>query len=75
MTIDAETLATTDLLGLLMSEVEICCTQRRIRRATLATLLVNDGKFFDRIDDGGSMTIKTYQRILTWLLAHRQHAA
>lgn len=40
------------------------CTRTGMSRSRLATIVVNDGKFFDRIERGGGFTTKTYQRFL-----------
>ena len=40
------------------------CRLAGISKARLASIVVNDGKFFDRIERGGSFTAKTYERFM-----------
>ncbi|MBA15542.1 MAG: hypothetical protein CMN73_04215 [Sphingomonas sp.] len=35
--------------------------------ARLATMVVNDGKFFVRLANGGSPTVATFDRFIAWL--------
>jgi len=37
------------------------------RLSTIGAYAVNDGKFFDRIEGGGSCTLRTAQKMLVWL--------
>ncbi|MDX2074683.1 MAG: hypothetical protein SFX19_10040 [Alphaproteobacteria bacterium] len=38
--------------------------------ATVSTFVMNDGKFFDRIESGGGCTMDTYQKVMDWLETH-----
>lgn len=46
------------------------CEHSGMSRARLATLIANDGKFFDRVENGGGFTIRTYERALQWFSDH-----
>lgn len=37
------------------------------RLSTIGAYAVNDGKFFDRIEGGGSCTLRTAQKMVAWL--------
>ena len=38
------------------------CEDKGISKARLATIVVNDGKFFDRIESGGGFTVATFEK-------------
>lgn len=38
--------------------------------ATLGKTIMNDGKFFDRIERGGSCTVETYHKVIAWFCSH-----
>lgn len=38
-----------------------------LRPSTVAVYAVNDGKFFDRLRDGGGCTLKTADRLISYL--------
>lgn len=48
----------TDLIG----KAEAYCDEANISLARLATLVANDGKFFNRLRAGGGLTVKMYER-------------
>jgi hypothetical protein len=50
----------------LLAAAQDYCTARRISKARLATVVVNDGKFFDRIENGGGFTIRTYEKFMAY---------
>lgn len=56
----------------LLKDAEDFCRQRGISRARLATIVVNDGKFFDRIERGGAFTTRTYERFQEYFASARQ---
>lgn len=56
-----------DLTAELLAKVDAHCARTGMSKARLATIVANDGKFFDRIARGGSLTVKTYERIIAWL--------
>lgn len=38
----------------------------KLKRSTLGVHIVNDGKFFPRLDDGGQCTVRTAERVAQW---------
>ena len=48
----------------LLEAVEVCCARTGLARATIATKVVNDGKFFDRIEAGGGFTMRTFEAFI-----------
>lgn len=46
----------------LISDAEAFCETRKISLARLATIVVNDGKFFTRLAAGGDCTTSVYER-------------
>lgn len=46
------------------------CASMGISRSTLGRFIVNDGKFFDRIESGGGCTIDTHDKVMTWFKNH-----
>lgn len=59
-----------DLKAELLAEADAYCTEAGISRARLATLVANDGKFFNRIDAGAGLTIKMFERFKTYFRDH-----
>jgi len=55
--------------GLLAASAR-ACAELRISEARLASLVVNDGKFFVRVRAGGGFTTRTYERFLAWFREH-----
>ena len=51
----------------LLRRVEAHCARVGTSKARLATVVVNDGKFFDRIEDGGTCTLTTYENFIAYL--------
>lgn len=47
----------------LLSRIEYHCAARGISESTFGLYVVNDGKFVARIRAGGSMTLKTFERV------------
>lgn len=47
----------------LLSRIEQHCQTRGISESTFGRYVVNDGKFVARLKGGGSMTIKTLERV------------
>ncbi|PKR88399.1 hypothetical protein CXZ10_15390 [Pleomorphomonas diazotrophica] len=47
----------------LLSRIECYCAARGISESTFGRYVVNDGKFVARIRSGGSMTLKTLERV------------
>lgn len=48
----------------LIDAAERHCRFAGISKARLASIVVNDGKFFDRIERGGSFTARIYERFM-----------
>ncbi len=48
----------------LIDSAERHCRLAGISKARLASIVVNDGKFFDRIERGGGFTADTYERFM-----------
>ncbi|RVT99075.1 hypothetical protein EOD42_02920 [Rhodovarius crocodyli] len=46
------------------------CAAKGIARATLSTLLMNDGRSLERVAIGGSLTVRIWQRSMSWLSAN-----
>lgn len=46
----------------LLKDASAFCAEREISLARLGKLVVNDGKFFARISDGGDCTTGVYER-------------
>lgn len=59
-----------DLTAHLLSAAEAHCERTGMSKARLATIVVNDGKFFERIEGGGGLTVKTYERFMAYLAEH-----
>ncbi len=55
-----------DIRTRLLTEADQYCSARGISRARLATLVVNDGKFFDRVEKGGDFTVRTFERFMQY---------
>lgn len=53
-----------DLTAELLRATADFCERTGMSRARLATIVINDGKFFDRIERGGGLTVKTYERFM-----------
>lgn len=59
-----------DLKAELLAQAETYCATAKISRARLATLVANDGKFFDRIEAGGGFTVRMYERFMGYFHDH-----
>lgn len=42
------------------------CEITGLASATVATKVMNDGKFFDRIESGAGFTMRTYEKVMKW---------
>lgn len=47
----------------ILSRIECYCAGRGISESTFGRYVVNDGKFVARLRAGGSMTLKTLERV------------
>lgn len=59
-----------DLTADLLAKADDYCATAKISRARLATLVANDGKFFDRVEAGGGLTIKMFERFMAYFREH-----
>lgn len=50
----------------LIDAAEAHCLAKQISKARLATIVINDGKFFNRIEDGGTFTVATYEKFMAY---------
>lgn len=64
-----------DLTAQLLTAAERFCRETNISMARLATIVVNDGKFFERVGAGGGLTVKTYEKFMAHFAAHNSGAA
>jgi hypothetical protein len=55
-----------DLKADLIARADAYCEATGRSKARLATIVANDGKFFDRIASGGGMTTRMYERFLAY---------
>lgn len=55
------------LIERLVQAAELWARENQRSLARLATIVVNDGKLFDRIAGGGSCTVATYERLMDHL--------
>lgn len=42
------------------------CEITGLAAATVATKVMNDGKFFDRVEEGKGFTMDTYEKVMRW---------
>lgn len=52
----------------LLEAARIYCERTGKSRATLSTMVRNDGKFFDNLESGRSCTIDTYEMLMAWFV-------
>lgn len=64
----------TDLTAELLRAAAAHCKQTGISRARLATIVINDGKFFERVEAGGGLTVRTYEKFMAYFAEHRSAA-
>jgi hypothetical protein len=50
----------------LLSLADAYCAAVGRSHARVATLCANDGKFFKRVQEGGTFTVATFDRIVGW---------
>ena len=51
----------------MLSLAKAYCAATGTALSTLGRVIVNDGKFFPRIEAGGSCEMGTYSRVMAWL--------
>ena len=59
-----------DLKAELLRHADKYCADAGISKPRLATLVANDGKFFDRVEGGGGLTVKMYERFMVFFHQH-----
>lgn len=62
----------TDYRQELLSYALDYCANNGMKISTLGRLIMNDGKFFDRIQNGGGCTFDSYLRIKSWFAANKK---
>lgn len=55
-----------DYRNTLLEAADKHCRATGKSRSTLANLVANDGKFFDRIERGGGCTMDTFENVMRW---------
>lgn len=56
-------------MTLTASLIKVCdayCSETRLSRGRLGTLVFNDGKAFERIAAGGDLNTRSYERAMLW---------
>ena len=59
-----------DLKSDLLTVADCYCAATGMSKARLATILANDGKFFERIEGGGGFNIRRFEDSMRWLSEH-----
>jgi hypothetical protein len=57
-----------DLTKHLLDTASAYAKERGISMARLSTLVMNDGKFFDRVGSGKTLTVRTYEKVTAWFV-------
>lgn len=55
-----------DLRRNMLDACERYCEATGRKPSTVATLIMNDGKFFNRLRSGGDFQLGTYERVMKW---------
>lgn len=55
----------------LLEAAETYCRRTGKSKARLATIVANDGKFFDRLEAGGDCTTGMYERFMAFFRAEQ----
>lgn len=55
----------------MLAVASVYCISADVSRSTLGRFIVNDGKFFDRIEAGGGCTLQTYEKVMKWFQANK----
>lgn len=53
-----------DLTTHLLKSADEYCRRTGMSKARLATIVINDGKFFDRVAAGGGLTVRTFEKFM-----------
>lgn len=54
----------------LLTAVAKYCESTQRARSGVGLTILNDSKFFDRIENGASCTVDTYEKVMCWLKQH-----
>ncbi|MBR9819378.1 MAG: hypothetical protein GYB51_00085 [Rhodobacteraceae bacterium] len=52
--------------GTIIKQAEAYCAHTGRTLSTVGSYAVRDGKFFDRLKNGGGCTLRTADRVITW---------
>lgn len=52
----------------LIDRVDVYCAAAGVTREYVAAKIVNDGRFFKRLEDGKGCTVDTYLKVKRWLI-------
>ncbi len=55
-----------DFRASMLAALDRHCAATGLKPSTVATKAVNDGKFFERVREGGGFNIRTYERVMEW---------
>lgn len=56
----------------LLDAADEYCRLTGYARSTVALKVMDDGKFFDRVEEGGGVTISTYEKVMKWFADHSE---
>lgn len=54
----------------ILKAVKSYCEKTGREPGGVANIIVNDGKFFDRLESGGGCTMATYEKVMSWFAEH-----
>jgi hypothetical protein len=55
----------------MLAAAESYCAATGTEITTLGRIIVNDGKFFPRIKNGGGCNLNTHQNVMNWFKEHK----
>lgn len=64
-----------DTIKSLLSEIHAYCEGHKMAPTTFGRVVVNDGKFVERLEAGGQVTVKTIEKVRAVLDAPKSSAA
>lgn len=64
-----------DIIKSLLSEIHAYCEGHQMAPTTFGRVVVNDGKFVERLEAGGQVTVKTIEKVRAVLDAPKSSAA
>lgn len=59
-----------NLASSLLRVSDAYCEAKDLARPTVSALILKDSRAFDRVADGGSITIRNYERAMQWFSNH-----